>query len=377
MNHRWGNNLTDNGVEGMEEYLFSINLQLFAEEDKTEEATPRRKEEARKKGQVTRSNELNAAVNLMSLLILFMFCSDFIFERSFLMVRNFYADFLTMPVKEGQITGLLLRFMGEFFIIMAPIFGTALVAGLAVNYFQVGFIASSDTLQMKFERLNPLEGFKRIMSRKALVELLKGIFKICVIGYLTYSFILGEIENLLEILYLGVDGSFAVISSLIISLGMRVGLVFICLAVLDYIYQRYEFQKSLKMSKQEVKEEYRQMEGDPQLKAKIKEKQRQVIMNRMMQEVPRSTVVITNPTELAVALKYNQDEHQAPVVAAKGAGFIAQKIKETAGKNNVPIIENKPVARMLYSQAEIGEEIPVELYQAVAEILAVVLKLKK
>lgn len=361
----------------MDEQLFRFNLQLFSEEEKTEEATPKRKEEARKKGQVAKSSELNAAINLLALMILFFFAGEFIFQRFFMMVRDFYLDFLTMPLKEGQMTNLLLRFMGEYFLIMSPIFITAILAGLSANYFQVGFLTSTESLQFKGERLNPLEGFKRILSRKSAMELAKGIVKIGMVGYITYSYLSGEIETLLEMLFLGVEGVFASASSLFINLGFRVGILYIILAVLDYVYQRFEHQKSLRMSKYEVKEEHKQMEGDPHLKAKLKAKQREMSMNRMITEVSDSQVVVTNPTELAIALKYDQEKHEAPIVAAIGSGFMALKIKEIAREKKIPLVENKPVAQLLFRRSEIGEEIPLELYQAVAEILAVVMKLKK
>ena len=361
----------------MEEVLYRFNLQLFADEEKTEEATPKRKQEARKKGQVVKSNELNAAVNLLSMMILFTFGSDYLFQQSFTMVQGFLMDFINFPLAEGQILNILIRFSGDFIFIMAPIFLAALGAGLIINYLQVGFLTSSDTLQVKAERLNPVEGLKRMFSRKALVELIKGILKITVIGFITYGFIRDNFQKLIEILFLGVEGSVGEIISLFISLGTRVAMVFFGLAVLDYIFQRHEFQRSIKMSKHEVKEEHRQFEGDPQLKAKLKEKQREVTMNRIIQNVPDATVVVTNPTELAVALEYNQEKSQAPIITAKGAGTTARRIREIARENNVPVVENRTVARLLFRQSKVGEEIPMDLYQAVAEILAMVFRAKK
>lgn len=361
----------------MEDNLFPLNLQLFTEEEKTEEATPRRKQESRKKGQVAKSSELNASINLLALALLFIFLSDFMFQRALMMVQGFYNDFLSISLKQGQILNLLIRFIGEFFLIMSPIFVTAIIAGIIINFFQVGFKGSSEAIQAKAERLNPLEGFKRILSRKSVVELVKGFIKIFAVSYVSYNYIMGEVESILEILYMGIEASFAQISSLFISLASRVGIIFLILAIIDYVYQRYEFTKSIKMSKYEVKQEHKQMEGDPHLKAKRKEKQRQMSMNRMISEVADSTAVITNPTEIAIALKYRHGEDEAPVVAAKGGGFIAEKIKEIARENDIPIVENKPVAQILYRQGEIGEEIPVELYQAVAEILAMVFRMKK
>ncbi len=361
----------------MEEHLIYLDLQLFAEEEKTEEATPKRKEEARKKGQVVKSNELNAAVNLISMMILFTFGIDYLFHKSFTMVQGFLMDFINFPLAQGQMQNFLLRFSRDYIMITAPIFLAAMGAGLVINYMQVGFLTSSETLQLKLDRLNPLEGLKRMFSRKALMELVKGILKITVISGITFLFIRDHFQKLIEILFLGVEGSVGEIISMFISLGTRVAMVFFGLAVLDYLFQRYEFQRSIKMSKHEVKEEHRQFEGDPQLKAKLKEKQREVTMNRVIQNVPKATVVVTNPTELAVALEYNQEKAQAPVITAKGAGTVARRIREIAKENQVPVVENRTVARLLYRQSKIGQEIPVELYQAVAEILAMVFRMKK
>lgn len=361
----------------MEEPLYRFNLQLFGDEEKTEDATPKRREDARKKGQVVKSNELNAAVNLLSMMLLFTFGSEYLFDKCFTMVQGFLMDFINLPLAEGQILNILIRFSGDYIFVTGPIFLAAMGAGLVINYLQVGFLTSSETLQIKGERLNPLEGLKRMLSRKALVELIKGILKITVISVITYLFIRENFQKLLETLFLGVEGSVGEIISLFIALMTRVAMVFLGLSVLDYIFQRYEFQRSLKMSKHEIKEEHRQFEGDPQLKARLKEKQREVTMNRIIQNVPKATLVITNPTELAVALEYHQDKSLAPVITAKGAGVIARKIREIARENKVPVVENRTVARLLYRQSKIGEEIPVELYQAVAEILAMVFRMKK
>jgi flagellar biosynthetic protein FlhB len=250
-------------------------------------------------------------------------------------------------------------------------------AGLVINYAQVGFLLSTDSLSPKLENLNPIQGFKKIFSRKALFELAKALFKIILVGAVTYGFIRSRLDSFLSFVYTTPAGLFAGFSREIYNLTLRVGVIFISLAVLDYLYQRYEFMKSMRMTKQEVKEEFKQLEGDPLIKSKLREKQRSMAGRRMMQEVPKATVVVTNPTDIAVALKYSEGETAAPKIVAKGAALIAARIREVAKEHGVPVVENKVVARFLYRHVEIGREIPMELYQAVAEILALVYESKK
>lgn len=276
----------------------------------------------------------------------------------------------------GNLNALTLSAFSDFFLVMAPIFFTALVAGLMMNYLQVGFLFTTEPLNPQFNRLNPVEGFKKIVSKRALFELVKSLLKVSLVGFVAFAFVRGHLPLLLAALYETPAGFWEIIRSLTLNLSLRVAVVFLILAVLDYIYQRYEHNQNLKMSKQELKEEYKQMEGDPQIRARLREQQRKVTMQRMMQDVPKATVVITNPTHLAVALRYREEEDSAPKVVAKGAELMAKRIRDTAKEHNVPLVENKPVARMLYEQVEIGQEIPIGLYQAVAEILAMVYKLQ-
>ena len=275
----------------------------------------------------------------------------------------------------GNMNALTLTAFGDFFILTGPIFLAALVAGLLVNYLQVGFLFTTEPLIPQFNRLNPVEGFKKIVSKRALFELVKSLLKISLVGGVAYLFVRSNLERLLLTLYQNTNGVWDTIRSLTLSLSMRIAVVFLVLSVLDYIYQLYEHNQNLKMSKQELKEEHKQMEGDPQIKARLREQQRKLAMHRMMEDVPKATVVITNPTHLAVALRYQDGQDEAPVLVAKGAALMAQRIRETAELHKIPLVENKPVARMLFDQVEIGQEIPVDLYQAVAEILALVYKL--
>ncbi|WP_227767216.1 flagellar biosynthesis protein FlhB [Zhaonella formicivorans] len=353
-----------------------LDLQLFAEE-KTEEATPQRRQEARKKGQVAKSADLNAALVLLALVVLLYALNGYFATELNNYLLYLWQNLDKTPLTEKRLAALFLYTLLFFFKIMAPVFLGAMLIGLGVNFAQVGFLFAPEAIRPKLENINPFSGLKRMFSKKALVELLKALLKITVVGTVTYSLIKNNYESLLFLIYMDVPQGFAQVSRLLFRISLNAVLIFLVIAVLDYLFQRYEFKESIKMSKQEVKEEFKQTEGDPQLKAKLREKQRQLAMHRMMQSIPQATVVITNPTHLAVALKYETGSPGAPTVVAKGAGAIAKKIVEKAREYQVPVVEEKPVARFLYQHVEIGQEIPAELYQAVAEILAMLYRAGK
>jgi len=325
---------------------------------------------------VVKSAELGSAVNLLVLVLLFMAAGQLLFDYFHQMLTR-YLSMGAQLAAPPNVAALMSSALSDYFVLMLPVFLVSLVAGLAVNYMQVGFLFTTEPLSFKLERLNPVEGFKRVASRRSLFELVKTVLKVGLVGLVAYQFIRSRLEEMLLVLYLDAAGFWQAISSLTMALALRIGAVFLTLAVLDYLYQRYEHHRNLKMTRQEVKEEMKQQEGDPQMRARLRERQRKVLMQRMMQEVPRATVVITNPTELAVALRYREGEESAPVVVAKGAALVARRIRELAERHSVPLVENKAVARLLYDKVEVGGEIPVEMYQAVAEILAVVYSLRR
>ena len=256
-----------------------------------------------------------------------------------------------------------------------PIMFAILIVGLAINCFQVGLMFSTEKLEPKLENLNPINGFGRIFSKRAIVELFKSLFKIVVIGYFLYLYLKDQIPLLPQFIFFDLPHSLATAADIIFTMAFQVVGVIMIMAVADYAYQRWQTTQDLKMSKQEVKDEMKQMEGDPQIKGKIKQKQRQMAMQRMMQEVPKADVIITNPTHLAIALSYKKGMI-APVVLAKGQDLIAERIKQIAREHHILIVENKPVARALYEAVEVGAMVPAELYQAVAEILAYVYRIK-
>jgi flagellar biosynthetic protein FlhB len=257
-----------------------------------------------------------------------------------------------------------------------PVMMIIAIISLAANLLQVGFVFSFEPLMPQLDRINPISGFQRLFSLRSLVELVKSLCKIAIIGYFVYRFIAREIVQVPQLISADLADSLRVSSGLIVDLALEIGAVILVLAALDYFYQWWEHTKSLKMSKQEVKEEFKQTEGNPQIKGKIKERQRAMAMRRMMQEVPKATAVITNPTHFAVAIRYDKSM-SAPEVVAKGQDFLAERIKQVARENRVTVVENKPLARALYATVEVGETIPQELYQAVAEVLAYVFRLKR
>jgi flagellar biosynthetic protein FlhB len=258
---------------------------------------------------------------------------------------------------------------------IAPFLITSLVAGLAINYGQVGFLFTTKTIEPKLSKINPLEGFKRIFSKRSLVDLVKAIIKLAIIGSIVYTEIKKNVGNI-GLWYTGnLFGTINLLGNSVFNLAIKIGIILLIFAILDYGYEWWRYELDLMMTKQEVKDEYKLMEGDPQVRSRIRAKQRELGMRRMMQEIPKADVVITNPTHYAVALSYNPDD-DAPVVVAKGQGYLALKIKEVAQRNGIVITENKPLAKALFTSTDVGQMIPSELFHAVAEVLAYVYNLK-
>lgn len=355
--------------------LTSFDLQLFNQE-KTEEATPKRKEEARKKGQVAKSVEINSAFVILAAFLALKMIGPYIYGELTAFMRFMFSHFSTADITITHINILVINLGFVFLKTALPVMVVILVISLAVNFLQVGFVLSFEPLIPKFDRINPISGFQRLFSLRSVVELVKSLAKITVIGYFVYRFILRETAQVPQLIGADLTDSFKYSAGLVADLAFEIGAVILVLAALDYFYQWWEHNKSLKMSKQEIKEEFKQTEGNPQIKGKIKERQRALALRRMMQEVPKATAVITNPTHFAVAIKYEKTM-SAPEVVAKGQDFLAERIKQVARENRVTVVENKPLARALYATVEVGSVIPPELYQAVAEVLAYVFRLKK
>lgn len=365
----------------VDEIWLGFDLQLFAEEgntgEKTESATPRRREEARKKGQVFKSTDLNSAIIVMagSAIIFTMFPyiveSMRVFTQRYLLERTL-SEFTNEYVYEMFVETLLL--MAK---ILLPIMGTTAIAALIITLMQVGFVSSGEALNLKLERLNFLEGAKKIFSKRALVELAKSLFKITIVAYIVYSIVSKYYYVFPGLVDVDPASSTMLLGNIVFEMAMKTGAALLIIGVLDYLYQRYEYEKSLKMSKYDVKQEYKQTEGDPLLKSRQRQIQRDMAMRRMMSEVPHADVIITNPTHFAVALQYKAEWMEAPVVIAKGQDLIALKIKEVASLHNIVIVENPPLARTIFYHTRIGDMIPEDLFQAVAEVLAFVYRQKK
>ncbi|WP_342561495.1 flagellar biosynthesis protein FlhB [Paenibacillus sp. FSL R7-0345] len=354
---------------------YKLDLQLFGG-DKTEKATPKKRQDARKKGQIAKSPEVSGAVVLLSALLSLSVFGGYMKERFVTLFLDVLQNRMEMEVTAENVIKMFNEYGLQILLLLAPLLGITFVLALIANYAQVGFMASGEGLTPKFSKINPIKGFKNIFSMRSFVEFLKSIFKLVVIAYLVYSTLWGEKESFASLSHVDAEGAFHFAAKLTMSLGIKIGAVLFVMAAFDYMYQRYEHEKSLKMSKQDIKDEYKKMEGDPLIKGKIRERQRRMAMQRMMQEVPKADVIITNPTHFAVALKYDGSKMEAPEIVAKGQDYVALRIRELAKEHGVMTIENKPLARALFQRAEIGDVVPQDLFQAVAEVLAYVYKLK-
>lgn len=366
----------------MDDLRLRYNLQFFANDDATEEPTQKKLDDARKKGQVAKSKELdNAAVLIILFLTLRIAAGSMAnnFENGFRYVYGHIPDILSNAAMEGgfsslTIRGMLVYVLTRVLVLVAPFFALGVAAAFIVNVLEFGFKVTTEPLKPKFSKMNPASGIKRIFSKDSLFELLKAILKIILIAAIAYTTIRSEANNLFVIYDFDVTQAVILMGTIILDVGLRISIVFLVLGIVDLLYQKRKHHKNLMMTKQEVKDEYKNTEGDPQIKGQQRQRMREASQRRMMQDVPQADVVITNPTHLAVALKYDGEKNRAPVVLAKGEDFVAQKIKDIAREAGIEIIEDKPLARMLYTTVDVGGEIPPELYQAVAEVLAVVYK---
>lgn len=360
--------------------MLPYHLQFFAEgAEKTEEPTPKKLTDARKEGQVARSNEFTTSVELVAFFLALKIFIGFMGNKFIENFRSFFQYF--EKAVDGEFTaltaeGILRSSVGKILITSLPLLAVAVVVSFAVVLYQVKWTVSAKPLKPKLSKINPITGFKKMFSLEKLVSLGIEVIKIIVIGYVAYSTLKNKWNTLLILYDMDLYQGMALIGDLVLDLGLKISLIYLLIGLADYIYQKIKFKKEMRMTKEEVKEEFKQTEGDPQVKRKIRSKMMEVSRRRMMQQVPEADVVITNPTHLAVAIKYDKDVADAPVLLAKGADYLALKIKEIAKEHNIEIVENKPLARMLYYNVEIGAEIPPELYQMTAEVLAYVYKLK-
>jgi flagellar biosynthetic protein FlhB len=346
-------------------------------QEKTERATPKRRQDARKKGQVAQSREIPSAMILMASLGIFYFAGSWILWNLSDFFTDVYQNIGTLRLDNiAAVSVFSLEVFIKLLAILLPFLLPILIAGLVANVFQVGFEIHAEAVSPRFSKLNPILGLKRLVSLKSLVELAKSILKIICIGSVAYLLVRSEMQAFPALIHQEVGQILFFIAKVAFKICLFVCLAMIALAVLDFLYQRWQYEQDLKMTKQEVEDERKQTHGDPRVKARIRGIQLELARRRMMEAVPQADVVITNPTHLAIALKFNAEAMIAPRVLAKGAGFIAERIKVIAAENNIPVVENKPLARALYKMVDIGDYIPVELYRAVAEVLAYVYRLK-
>jgi flagellar biosynthetic protein FliR/FlhB len=358
-----------NSVMALDHYMF------FAQNDsgeKTEDPTSKKKKDSKKKGQVAKSKELNALAGLLTIIVILITLGPSIMEslQGYLVSSVNGAGYIVLDSNSAP------KLLAEGFahvlstvaIVLIPI----LVVGVSANIAQVGFILSGEPIKFDIKKINPIAGAKRIFSKKMFFEFAKNIAKLTAIGLIVYTYFDSKKDDLIISGLLNEQLALAYMGNIVIGLLFRIAFIFIIIAALDFAFEKYTFKKQQRMSKQEVKEEYKEMEGDPQIKGRRRQKQRQMSYNRMMSEIPNASVVITNPTHFAVAIRYEDGTDEVPIVVAKGVDYLAQKIKEIAKENDIEIVENKPLARQLYKDVEIDQYIPVELYQVMAEILSMV-----
>ncbi len=345
--------------------------------DKTEEPTEHKLSEARKKGQVMKSQEVISALLLVATAGVLMAAGPFMLKQ----IREFtiytWRLIPTYNMTERSFLGDTIHIMGTTLLTLAPLLAAAFLMALVANIAQVKFIFSTEPLKPTLNKINPVEGFKRIFSAKSVMELFKQIAKLTIIGWICYKVVLGVLPELRSAPTLPLAATLGLVGTTIKRLISQVLIGMVVIAAVDYLFQHKQFMKQMRMSMQELKDEYKDTEGNPQVKAKIRQLMRQGAQGRMMEEVPNASAVVTNPTHYAVALRYQQGTDPVPVVVAKGENLLAQQIKVMAEDHDVPIVENVELARALFKACEIGGAVPTEMYKAVAEVLAYVIKLKR
>lgn len=346
--------------------------------DKSEEPTPHRLREAREKGQVAKSREITVAVILLLSYGVFRFVAPFMWQQLYEMAHIILGEISHANDFSLSFVGYIL-FIGlrAMALTVAPIFAVVIIGALVTEGLQTGLVVSAEPLSPKLERINPWEGFKRIFSLQGLVETIKSILKIIIVFLIAWYAISEDLPFVVVLMDSSPWDALALGGLIAYKIALRVGLFYIAIAILDYFYHRWEYMRKLRMTRQEIKEEYKRLEGDPAVKQRMRDLQRQVAYQRMMSAVPQADVVVTNPTHIAIALKYVAKEMTAPKLLAKGERKVAEEIRRIAEDHEIPIVENEPLARSVYRSTAVNQEIPSDLYQAVAEVLAFVYKLKK
>jgi len=366
--------------------ILEYNLQFFAKDgpggEKTEEPTSKKLEDARKEGQVAKSKEVTSAFEMLAAFLMMKFLIEYM---GTVFVGNIYDIYSQIPayvklydghVQTETFRMLFVSSLLRILQVIAPFLLVGFLVAFVTNLLQVKWKITTKPLQPKFNKLNPVSGVKRIFSPNSLMELVKSVLKLTLIGYVVYNYLKKNMPPIYMLYDVSLNQGIALVGTLVIDLGIRIALFYMLIAAADFAYQKIKFKRDMRMTKQEVKDEYKNQEGDPQIKSKQRQRMMEASRRRMMQQLPEADVVITNPTHYAVAIKYEPELYDAPYVVAKGADYLAQRIKDVAKENRIEIVENKPLARMLYANVDVGSVVPPELYQAVAEVLAFVYHLK-
>ncbi len=348
----------------------------FDDQERTEQATPRRREEARKKGQVTRSQDLSSAILILGGLAALTLLGPAWIEKSVGLLREMWVSFPTAALTQEGLVAWVFYSVRVSLMLFLPIVGALAACGVLSAIVQQGFVWTTDPLAPNWERIHPMLGIKRIFSARGLMAFFKTFLKFALVAVVAYFVVVRQMPVILTSMQADFGQVLGLSGDVIVQLILWAGVAIAFLGVADYMFERWDYERSIRMSRQELREEIKQTEGNPMLRARIRTIQRQMARRRMIAQVPKADVILTNPTELAVAILYVQREMAAPRVTAKGAGFLAQKIKEVAQQHGVPILENKPVARALYRSVKLGAYIPSKFYRAVAEILAYVYRLR-
>ncbi len=356
-----------------------MNLQLFSQAgDKTEKATPKKRQDLRKKGQVNQSKEIPSILLLLALFLSMRMFGPFVIRETMATFNFFFSEINASINLEdpNDIMRIVTYAVFQIAKMSGPFFLIAMLFGGLGSVLQVGFMFTLEPLIPKFSKLNPFSGLKRMFSARAFFEMAKSVGKVAIVIWVAWSSIAAELGTMSGLMDLDLKSIIAYMLDITLGISLKVCFALLIIAIVDFAFQYMQHEKEIRMSKQEIKEEYKQMEGSPEIKGRIRQKQREISMRRMMQEVPKADVVITNPTHFAVAIRYDPAQGEAPVVLAKGADFLAARIREIAKENRIQLVENKPLAQALYHQVDIGKPVPPELYKAVAEVLAFVYSMK-
>ncbi len=343
------------------------------DQEKTEEPTSKKIEDARKDGNVPKSQDASSFVTLVVGIFTFLAIFPFMQEHM-VKLYHYYQSFMGVEFTKNMILEISIITFREIILMVIPLAVTVAIAGLLAGFLQFGFIFTSKPLIPDLTKLDPIKGLKNLLSVKKFVETIKVILKVVMVFMVAYYYLFDFAKEMPSVVYLPIFEQLSWLREKALLLGSSMLLLFFILALFDLFFVRYNYFKDLKMSKQEIKDEYKQMEGDPQIKARIRKIQMEMTKKRMMQEIPQADVVITNPTHYAVALRYDKEKDNAPIILAKGMNHLALKIKEIARLNEIQIVENPPLARELYKKCEVNDTIPDSLYKAVAEVLAFVYK---